>query len=96
MMEVRKPRILVEDNADGSEAVFTVEPLERGNGITLGNSLRRVLSTALPGVAIIGIKIQGVPHEYSTIDGVREDVMEIILNLKEVAIKVADLKSLRL
>jgi len=90
MMEVRKPRILVEDNADGSEAVFTVEPLERGNGITLGNSLRRVLSTALPGVAIIGIKIQGVPHEYSTIDGVREDVMEIILNLKEVAIKVAD------
>lgn len=92
MMEVIKPRMLVEENRNGSEAVFTVEPLERGNGITIGNSLRRVLQTALPGVAIIGVKIQGVPHEYSTIEGVREDVMEIILNLKEVAIKVSSLE----
>lgn len=90
MMEVIKPRILVEEFKNGAEAVFTVEPLERGNGITLGNSLRRVLSTALPGVAIIGVKFHGVQHEYSTIEGVREDVMEIILNLKEVAIKVTD------
>lgn len=89
MLEVNKrPNILVEETNNGTEAWFTVEPLERGNGITLGNSLRRFLSTALPGVAIIGIKINGVPHEYSTIEGVKEDVMEIILNLKEIAIKV--------
>ncbi|MGI6136452.1 MAG: DNA-directed RNA polymerase subunit alpha [Christensenellales bacterium] len=91
MLEVIKPKILVEEVDNGAEAWFTVEPLERGNGITIGNSLRRVLSTALPGVAIIGVKISGVSHEYSTIEGVREDVMEIVLNLKEIAVKAADL-----
>ncbi|HQC54611.1 MAG TPA: DNA-directed RNA polymerase subunit alpha [Clostridia bacterium] len=91
MLEVIKPKILVEEMENGSEAWFTVEPLERGNGITIGNSLRRVLSTVLPGVAIIGVKISGVSHEYSTIEGVREDVMEIVLNLKEIAIKATNL-----
>lgn len=90
MLEIYKPRITVEENANGAEATFTVEPLERGYGITIGNCLRRVLCTALPGAAIRGIKIEGVKHEFSTIPGVREDVAEIILNLKEVAIKVLD------
>lgn len=88
MMEIFKPRINVEENPNGAEATFTVEPLERGYGITIGNSLRRILCTALPGAAIIGIKIDGVPHEFSTIPGVREDVSEIILNIKGIAIKV--------
>lgn len=90
MLEIYKPRITVEENANGAEATFTVEPLERGYGITIGNCLRRVLCTALPGAAIRGIKIEGVKHEFSTIPGVREDVAEIILNLKEIAIKVLD------
>lgn len=90
MLEIYKPRITVEENATCAEATFTVEPLERGYGITIGNCLRRVLSTALPGAAIRGIKIEGVKHEFSTIPGVREDVAEIILNLKELAIKVLD------
>ncbi len=90
MLEMYKPRITVEENANGAEATFTVEPLERGYGITIGNCLRRVLCTALPGAAIRGIKIAGVKHEFSTIPGVREDVADIILNLKEVAVKVLD------
>lgn len=90
MLEINKPRITVEENANGAEATFTVEPLERGYGITIGNCLRRVLCTALPGAAIRGIKIEGVKHEFSTIPGVREDVADIILNLKEIAIKVLD------
>ncbi|MFA5449934.1 MAG: DNA-directed RNA polymerase subunit alpha [Clostridia bacterium] len=88
MMEMFKPKILVEENPNNAEATFTVEPLERGYGITIGNSLRRILSTALPGAAVTGIKIEGILHEFSTIPGVREDVSEIILNLKELAIKV--------
>ena len=87
MMEIFKPRIAAEE-PNGYEATFTVEPLERGYGTTVGNCLRRVLCTALPGAAIMGIKIDGVKHEFSTIPGVREDVAEIILNLKELAIKV--------
>ena len=87
MMEMFKPRITAEETSN-AEAVFTVEPLERGYGTTIGNCLRRVLCTALPGAAIIGIKIEGVKHEFSTIPGVREDVADIILNLKELAIKV--------
>ena len=90
MLEIFKPSIIVEENANGSEATFVVEPLERGFGTTVGNSLRRVLCMALPGAAIKGIKIEGVAHEFSTIPGVREDVAEIILNLKELAIKVLD------
>ncbi|MBO5775899.1 MAG: DNA-directed RNA polymerase subunit alpha [Clostridia bacterium] len=91
MFEITKPRITVEENANGAEASFVVEPLERGYGITVGNCLRRVLCMALPGAAIKGIKIEGVRHEFSTIEGVREDVADIILNLKELAIKVLDI-----
>ncbi|HOL61239.1 MAG TPA: DNA-directed RNA polymerase subunit alpha [Clostridia bacterium] len=87
MMEMLKPRITAEE-PNKSEATFVVEPLERGYGITIGNCLRRILCTALPGAAIIGVKIEGVSHEFSTIPGVREDVVDIILNLKEVAIRV--------
>ncbi|MDR2267697.1 MAG: DNA-directed RNA polymerase subunit alpha [Christensenellaceae bacterium] len=87
MLEISKPKISVEENSNRAEATFVVEPLERGYGITIGNALRRILSTALPGVAIVGIRIEGISHEFSTIKGVREDVCEIILNLKDVAIK---------
>ncbi|MDR0696801.1 MAG: DNA-directed RNA polymerase subunit alpha [Christensenellaceae bacterium] len=87
MLEILKPKLNVEEGINRAEATFVVEPLERGYGITIGNALRRILSTALPGVAIIGIKIEGVAHEFSTLPGIREDICEIILNLKEVAIK---------
>lgn len=83
MIEIEKPRIDIEDvSADGSYGKFVVEPLERGYGITLGNSLRRVLLSSLPGVAATSIKIDGVVHEFSTIPGVKEDVTEIVLNIK--------------
>lgn len=87
MMEIEKPRITVEESAEGTFARIVVEPLERGFGITLGNSLRRVLLGSLPGVAALGIKVDGIQHEFSTIVGVREDVVEIILNLKLLALK---------
>lgn len=86
-MEIVKPKITSEEISD-KQATFTVEPLERGYGITIGNCLRRILSTALPGAAIKGIQIEGVKHEFSTIEGVKEDVVEIILNLKGIACKV--------
>lgn len=88
MIEIEMPKITCEEeSADGRYAKYVVEPLERGFGITLGNCLRRVLSSALPGAAVVGIRIQGVMHEFSTIKGVREDVVEIILNLKNLAVK---------
>lgn len=89
MMEIERPKIFCDESADGSYAKLTVEPLERGFGITLGNCLRRVLLSSLPGAAVTGIKIEGVKHEFSTIKGVREDVAEIILNIKGIAIKTA-------
>ncbi len=83
MIEIEKPNITsVEANADGSYGKFIVEPLERGNGITLGNSLRRILLSSLSGVAVTSIRIDGVSHEISTIPGVKEDVTEIVLNVK--------------
>ena len=83
MIEIEKPRIeCVESPADESYGKFVVEPLERGYGTTLGNSLRRVLLISLPGTAVTTVKIAGVQHEFSTIPGVKEDVPEIILNLK--------------
>ncbi len=83
MLEMEKPRISVEDlSEDGTYGKFVVEPLERGFGNTLGNSLRRVLLSSLPGVAVTSVKIDGVMHEFSTIPGVKEDVTEIVLNLK--------------
>ena len=83
MIEIEKPRIeCVESPADESYGKFVVEPLERGYGTTLGNSLRRVLLSSLPGTAVTTVKIAGVQHEFSTIPGVKEDVPEIVLNLK--------------
>ena len=83
MIEIEKPRIDIEEvSENGSHGKFVVEPLERGYGITLGNSLRRVLLSSLPGVAATSIKIDGLVHEFSTIPGVKEDVTEIVLNIK--------------
>lgn len=87
MMEIVKPKITEIEGANQAKASFVVEPLERGYGTTVGNCLRRILCTALPGAAIIGIKIDGVMHEFSTIPGVKEDVAEIILNIKDIAVK---------
>lgn len=86
MFEFEKPRIEMEE-MDDSYGRFVVEPLERGYGTTLGNSLRRILISSLPGTAVSNVKIDGVVHEFSTIPGVKEDVTEIILNLKGLAIK---------
>ena len=66
---------------------FTIQPLDRGYGITLGNAMRRVLLTSIPGAAVTHVKIEGVEHEFSTIDGVIEDVVSIILNLKQIRFK---------
>ncbi len=88
MIEIEKPRIeCIEKNEDNSYGKFIVEPLERGYGITLGNSLRRILLSSLPGAAATAIKIEGVLHEFSTIPGVKEDVTEIILNIKELRLQ---------
>ena len=87
MMEIEKPRITLEESADLRQGKVVVEPLERGYGITLGNALRRVLMSALPGAAVIGIRIEGVSHEFSTVKGVKEDVADIILNLKGLNLK---------
>lgn len=87
MMEIEKPRITLQESADLKVGKFVVEPLERGYGITLGNALRRVLLSALPGAAVVGVSIEGVSHEFSTIKGVKEDVAEIILNLKGLNLK---------
>ena len=90
MMEIEKPRITCEETDNGCFARFVVEPLDRGFGITLGNCMRRVLLSALPGAAPIGIKINGVQHEFSTIKGVAEDVVDIVLNIKNLAVKSFD------
>lgn len=87
MMEMEKPRITCEETEGGSYARFIVEPLEKGYGITLGNCMRRTLLSALPGAAPIAIRINGVLHEFSTVPGVSEDVVDIILNLKYLAVK---------
>ena len=89
MIEIEKPRIETEElSADGSYGRFVVEPLERGYGTTLGNSLRRVLLSSLPGVSATSVKFDGVVHEFSTIEGVKEDVTEIVLNLKGLTAKI--------
>ena len=83
MIEIKKPRIeCIETPADDSYGKYVVEPLERGYGTTLGNSLRRVLLSSLPGTAVTSIKIGGIQHEFATIPGVKEDVTEIVLNIK--------------
>ena len=99
MIEIEKPRIeCVERSEDNTYAKIIVEPLERGYGITLGNSLRRILLSSLPGYAVTSVKIEGVLHEFSTIPGVLEDVTDIILNLKSLALKgyAEEVKVLRL
>ena len=89
MIEIEKPNITtVNLSEDGRSGTFIVEPLERGYGITLGNSLRRVLLSSLPGVAVMAIKIDGVLHEISTVPGVKEDVCEIVLNVKGIVAKL--------
>ena len=89
MIEIEKPTIeCVFSNEDPNYGKFVVEPLERGYGTTLGNSLRRILLSSLPGVAVTSVKIDGILHEFSTIPGVKEDVTEIILNLKKLAVKL--------
>ncbi|MBR6514488.1 MAG: DNA-directed RNA polymerase subunit alpha [Clostridia bacterium] len=89
MIEIEKPNIeTMELSDDGKFGTFTVEPLERGFGTTLGNSLRRVLLSSLPGVAVVSIKIDGVLHEISTVPGVKEDVTEIVLNVKGIIAKL--------
>ena len=89
MIGIEKPKIETEGiTPDGTYGKFIVEPLERGYGTTLGNSLRRVLLSSLPGYAIISVKIDGILHEFSTIPGVKEDVTEIVLNIKDVILKI--------
>ena len=89
MLEIEKPKIeCVEASEDGTYGKFVIEPLERGYGITLGNSLRRILLSSLPGGAANSIKIDGVLHEFSTVTGVKEDVTELILNIKGLALKM--------
>ncbi|MBI6874218.1 MULTISPECIES: DNA-directed RNA polymerase subunit alpha [Clostridium] len=89
MLEIEKPKIeCVEVSEDGAYGKFVVEPLERGYGTTLGNALRRILLSSLPGVAANHIKIEGVLHEFSTVRGVKEDVSELILNIKGLALKM--------
>ena len=88
MIEIEKPNISTLPSDDANNVKFVVEPLERGYGVTLGNSLRRVLMSSLPGVAVTSIKIDGVLHEISTISGVKEDVCEIVLNVKGILAKL--------
>ena len=90
MIEIEKPTIeCVFSDEDPNYGKFIVEPLERGYGTTLGNSMRRILLSSLPGAAVTSIKIDGILHEFSTIPGVKEDVTEIVLNLKKLAVKLS-------
>ncbi len=89
MIEIEKPRISCFDDVEGQNyGKYVVEPLERGYGMTLGNSLRRILLSSLPGYAATSVKIAGVQHEFSTIPGVTEDVTEIVLNVKQMIVKL--------
>ncbi len=89
MIEIEKPTIeCIYSDEDVNYGKFIIEPLERGYGTTLGNSLRRILLSSLPGAAVTSVKIDGILHEFSTIPGVKEDVTEIILNLKKLAVKI--------
>lgn len=97
MIEIEKPKIEVLDvTADGTYGKFVLGPLETGYGITIGNSLRRVLLSSLPGVAVTSVKIEGVQHEFSTIPHVKEDVTEIVLNIKSLTALIhnADVKTI--
>ncbi|MDD4816016.1 MAG: DNA-directed RNA polymerase subunit alpha [Clostridia bacterium] len=91
MIEIEKPKLTCEETENGCFAKFIIEPLEKGYGITLGNCMRRTLLSAMPGIAPIGIKIAGVLHEFSTVPGVKEDVVDIVLNIKQMVLKSVDL-----
>ncbi|MBC2576409.1 DNA-directed RNA polymerase subunit alpha [Peptostreptococcus canis] len=94
MIEIEKPKVdIIELSEDYRYGKFVVEPLERGFGITVGNALRRILLSSLPGVAVYAIRIDGVLHEFSTVPGVKEDVTEIILSLKELSATIDDEES---
>ena len=88
MLEIEKPRIEAAEGGEENYGRFVIEPLERGYGITLGNSLRRILLSSLPGAAVTAIRIDGVLHEFSTIPGVVEDTTDIVLNVKELLLKM--------
>ena len=89
MIQFEKPRIEIEHlNEEGTYGEFVIEPLERGYGITLGNSLRRIMLSSLPGAAVTKVKIDGILHEFSVVPGVKEDVVQIILNMKKLAVKL--------
>ena len=92
-MEMERPNITCEETDNGAFARFVVEPLEKGYGITLGNAMRRTLLSSLPGSAAIAVRIAGVAHEFSTIRGVTEDVVDIILNLKTLSVRCNDKSS---
>jgi DNA-directed RNA polymerase subunit alpha len=93
MLEFQKPNIEITDvSADRTYGKFVIEPLERGYATTLGNSLRRIMLSSLPGSAITNIKIDGILHEFTSVEGVSEDVLEIILNLKKVVFKMHEME----
>ena len=89
MMQIEKPKVEIIEQENGSVAKFIVEPLERGFGITLGNALRRTLLGSMPGAAAVAIKIDGIQHEFSSVKGVSEDVTDIVLNIKNLAVKTS-------
>ena len=91
MIEIERPKIICEEDENGAYSRFVIEPLEKGFGVTLGNALRRTLLSALPGAAVIAINIDGVQHEFTTMKGVKEDVTEIVLNMKGLAVKTASI-----
>src|SRR5210317_1256817 len=84
--EFLTPRVITVDEKSATRALVTLEPLERGFGHTLGNALRRILLSSMPGCAVTEVEIDGVLHEYSTVEGVQEDVIDILLNLKGIAV----------
>ena len=91
MFDIETPKIeCIESNEQGTYGKYVIDPLERGYGTTLGNSLRRILLSSLPGVATTSIKINEVLHEFSTIKGIKEDVTEIILNIKQLALRMEE------
>ena len=88
MIEIEKPRIECIEEKGGSYAKFVVEPLEKGFGVTIGNALRRILLSSLPGSAVTNIRMAGVEHEFMALKGAKEDVTEIVLNMKGLAVKI--------
>jgi DNA-directed RNA polymerase subunit alpha len=88
MLEIEKPRIECIEEKGGSYAKFVMEPLEKGFGVTIGNSIRRILLSSLPGSAVTNIRIAGVEHEFMALKGAKEDVTEVVLNMKGLAVKI--------